>query len=202
MIWGTLLATPFAFTAFLFIPEYWSPPSLFNWAQRYGISIEDVVWSAAVGGIASALSEILFHDRLEQMRRIEEKVRRWKPLILAVIILVVLELLRPAHSIYNMMIAFCAASVYIAIIRRDLIGRMLRGATVFAVVYLLLFAWLLAVYTDFVPRYYNVKSLWGLYVAGIPLEEALFAFTGGAVWTVLYEYTQGYRSARPSGGPA
>jgi hypothetical protein len=192
MIWGSLLSTPFALTAFLFIPEYWSPPSLFNWAQRFGISIEDFLWSAAVGGIAAAVSEIIFHERLERMRSRGGKPR-YTPLILILAVVVVLELLRPAESIYNMMIAFTAGSALMAWQRPDLIGRMLRGAAIFAGVYLLLFAYFLALYRDFVPRYYNTEHLLGLYVFGIPIEELLFAYTGGAVWSVMYEYMNSYR---------
>jgi hypothetical protein len=192
MLWGTALAAPFAFTSFLFIPEYWSPPSLFDLAMRYGVSIEDVVWSAAVGGIASVVSEVLFHDRLERMRAQPHK-RRYKPLLLIVAVFAVLELLYPAHSIYGLTIALAAGAAYMAIIRRDLAGRMLRGAAIFTATYLLLFAYFLAVYPEFIARYYNVAALWGVYVAGIPIEEPLFAFSGGAVWTVVYEYMQGYR---------
>jgi hypothetical protein len=54
MIWGSVLSAPFALAGFLFIPEYWNPPSLFDLDARFGIGIEDVIWSAAVGGIASA----------------------------------------------------------------------------------------------------------------------------------------------------
>jgi hypothetical protein len=192
MLWGTLLAAPFAFTGFLFIPEYWSPPSLFDLAQRFGISIEDVVWSGAVGGIASSVSEILFHERLQQMRE-RSGQRRFGPLFVMLGVFVVLELLRPADSIYNMIIAFASGAVLIGIMRRDLIGRMLRGATIFAVVYLMLFVWFLSLYPEFIPRYYNTARLLGIYILGVPVEEPLFAFSGGAVWTVFYEYVHAYR---------
>ena len=198
MVWGSLLSTPFALTAFLFIPEYWSPPSLFNWAQRYGISIEDVVWSAAVGGIASAVSEIAFHERLERVRTMAPKPR-YLPLVAVVALIVVLELMWPARSIYNAMIALAAGAALIAWIRRDLTGRMLRGAAIFAAVYMVLFVYFLAMYPDFIARYYNTAGLWGRYILGVPIEEPLFAYAGGAVWCVMYEYMQGYRlvSFRP-----
>jgi hypothetical protein len=192
MVWGSLIAAPFALTGFLFIPEYWSPPSLFDWAQRYGISVEDVLWSAAVGGIASSVSEILFHQRLERMRH-RSGQRRYGPLFLMAGVFIVLELFRPADSITNLIIAFVAGGVVIALMRRDLVGRMLRGATVFAVVYMLLFTWFLLLYPDFIARYYNTANLVGIYLLGVPVEEPLFAFTGGAVWTVFYEYVHAYR---------
>jgi hypothetical protein len=192
MLWGTLVAAPFALTSFLFIPEYWTPPSLFDLAARYGISIEDVVWSAAVGGIASSLSEILFRQRLERMRRRSGR-RRYGPLLVMVGLFIALEVARPALSIYNMILAFLAGAAMIAVVRRDLVGRMVRGAAIFAVVYLLLFVWLLSFFPEFITRYYNTAHLLGVYVLGVPVEEPVFAFTGGAVWTVLYEYVHSYR---------
>jgi hypothetical protein len=198
MVWGSLLAAPFAATGFLFIPEYWSPPSLFDLALRVGISIEDVVWSAAVGGIASGVSEIMFHQRLARMRAVVA-APRYKPLVVIVVIFVALELVWPAKSIYNMVVAFVVGAVVMAIVRRDLIGRMLRGAAVFTVVYALLFAYFLALYSEFIERYYNHANLLGISIAGIPIEELLFAYSGGAVWTVMYEFVHDYRleSVRP-----
>lgn len=54
----------------------------------------------------------------------------------------------------------------------------------------------LAFYPEFVRRYYNLPNLLGVYVRGVPIEEVLFAATGGAVWSVAYEYVYGYRLER------
>ena len=35
----------------LFVPEYWSPPSLFDLALRFGFDIESLIFAFAVGGI-------------------------------------------------------------------------------------------------------------------------------------------------------
>jgi hypothetical protein len=56
--WGSLIAAPMALTSLLFVPQYWSPPSLFNLDQKIRVGIEDVLWAAAVGGIASVVGEI------------------------------------------------------------------------------------------------------------------------------------------------
>src|ERR1700688_3696629 len=66
--WGSLIAAPMAFTSLLFVPQYWSPPSLFNLDQRIRVGIEDVLWAAAVGGIASVVGELLLKEGLATMR--------------------------------------------------------------------------------------------------------------------------------------
>jgi hypothetical protein len=70
---------------------------------------------------------------------------------------------------------------------------MLVGALSFTVLYFALFLIFLSLYPDFIQRYYNIPNLLGIYVVGIPIEELLFAATGGAIWSVAYEYVQGYR---------
>jgi hypothetical protein len=63
----------------------------------------------------------------------------------------------------------------------------------FTVLYFVLFLVVLALYPEFVRRYYTLKNLLGIRVLGVPLEELLFAASGGAVWSVAYEYVHGYR---------
>jgi hypothetical protein len=50
MVWASLFTTPFGLTEPLFVPEYWSPPSLFDLARTTGFDIESLVFSFAIGG--------------------------------------------------------------------------------------------------------------------------------------------------------
>jgi hypothetical protein len=70
---------------------------------------------------------------------------------------------------------------------------MLIGALSFTALYFVLFLIVLLLYPDFVNRFYNIPKLLAIYVRGVPIEELLFAGTGGAIWSVAYEYVQGYR---------
>jgi hypothetical protein len=54
MLWASLFTTPFGLTEPLFVPEYWSPPSLFDLACITGFDIR--VSSSALASAASALS--------------------------------------------------------------------------------------------------------------------------------------------------
>ena len=91
-------------------------------------------------------------------------------------------------------LAVCA--LVLAYLRRDLILLMLVSASSFTVLYFVLFLVVLAFYPEFVRRYYNLPNLLGIYVRGVPIEEVLLAATGGAVWSVAYEYVYGYRLER------
>src|SRR2546430_12250610 len=48
IIWGTAITTPLALTSFLFVPQYWTPPSLFDLDARFRVGIEDFLWAGAV----------------------------------------------------------------------------------------------------------------------------------------------------------
>jgi hypothetical protein len=190
--WGTLISAPLALTSILFIPQYWTPPSLFNLDQKIRVGIEDFLWAAAVGGIASVVAEILLKERLSVIRRAARK-RHFAPFVVVIVVFIALELWHSDKTIYNCIIAFAIGAIVIAVLRSDLIPTMLIGALSFTALYFVLFLIVLLLYPNFVKCFYNIPHLLGKYVLGVPIEELLFAGTGGAIWSVAYEYVQGYR---------
>jgi len=197
-LWGSVVSAPFALTSILFIPQYWTPPSLFNLDARYKVGMEDFLWAAAVGGIASVIGEIALEERLTRSRQ-EKRKRHYAPFLVLGILLVVLQLWHPGKTIYNMIAALSVCALVLLLLRPDLCWLQAIGAVTFTVLYWMLFELLLRLYPNFIPQFYTIKNLLGIYVLGVPIEELLFAASGGAVWSVAYEYLQGYR-LRTSGG--
>jgi len=192
MIWGTVITAPLALTSLLFVPQYWTPPSLFDLDARFRMGIEDFLWAGAVGGIASVVGEIFLKERLAARRK-QPRKKHYAPFIVMVVVFVILWLWHPDKNIYNTVIAFTACALVVAFLRRDLILTMFVGAGIFTLLYFALFLYFLALYPDFVERYYNLPNLLGIRLLRVPIEELLFAASGGAVWSVAYEYFQGYR---------
>jgi hypothetical protein len=190
--WGTLISAPLALTSILFIPQYWTPPSLFDLDQKIRVGIEDFLWAAAVGGIASVVAEILLKERLSVIRRAARK-RHFAPFLVVIVVFVALQLWHRDETIYNCIIAFAVGAIVIVLLRSDLIPTMVIGALSFTALYFVLFLIVLILYPQFVNRFYNIPHLLGIYVLKVPIEELLFAGTGGAIWSVAYEYVQGYR---------
>jgi Lycopene cyclase len=93
----------------------------------------------------------------------------------------------------NTIISFAAGALVLGYLRHDLIPLMLTSIASFTLLYFVLFLWVLFLYPEFVERFYNLPNLLGLYIHGVPIEELLFAATGGAIWSVAYEYVHGYR---------
>jgi len=190
--WGTLVATPMALTSLLFVPQYWTPPSLFNLDLKIRVGIEDFLWAAAVGGIASAVGEILLREKLAAIRRSRHK-RHYAPFVLIVVIFAALELWRRNKTMDNTIISFAIGALVLAYLRRNLIPLMIVSTVSFTALYFVLFSCVLLLYPEFVQRYYTLANLLGIYIRGVPIEELLFAATGGAIWSVAYEYLHGYR---------
>jgi hypothetical protein len=190
MRWGTLIATPMALTSILFVPQYWFPPSLFNLDDKIRVGIEDFLWAAAVGGIACVVGEILLKERLVTIRSCRRK-RHLTPFVAIVAVFIPLEFWHSNKTIYNTIIAFALGAVVIAFLRSDLVPSMLVGALSFTALYFFLFLCVLFLYPDFIHRFYNIPNLLKIYVLGVPIEELLFASTGGAIFSVAYEYLHG-----------
>lgn len=192
--WGTVVTAPLALTSFLFVPQYWMPPSLFNLDTHIRVGIEDFLWAGAVGGIASVVGEIVLKERLAARRKHRRK-KHIVPFAVMAVVFAICYAWHPQKNIYNTAIAFVACALVVAFLRSDLIPTMLVGAAVFTILYFLLFMFFLWLYPGFIERYYNLPNISGIRLLGVPIEELMFASTGGAVWSVAYEYFQGYRFA-------
>src|SRR3989344_7082167 len=73
-LWTSLLGL----TEPLFVPEYWSPPSLFDLALRTGFDLESLLFAFGVGGLAVVIYERVFPVRHEQMGTEEKHLPRHK----------------------------------------------------------------------------------------------------------------------------
>lgn len=151
MLWGTLIASPMALTSILFVPQYRTPASLFNLDQKIRVGIEDFLWAAAVGGIASIAGEILVKEKLAAIRRSRHK-RHYAPFVFVVALFVGLEFWRN-NTMDNTIISFAAGALVLAYLRRDLIPLMLTSTAVFTRLYFALFLWVLLLYPEFVKRF-------------------------------------------------
>lgn len=62
-LWTSLLG----FTEPLFVPEYWSPPSLFNLAIKTGFDLESLLFAFGIGGLAVVIYDRILHIRHEKI---------------------------------------------------------------------------------------------------------------------------------------
>ncbi len=176
----------------LFVPEYWSPPSLFNLALRTGFDIESFIFSFGIGGIAVVIYERIFRARHKQMTPHEQHLsrHRYHPLALlsAPVVFFFLLIAAPFNPLHSAIIAMVIGGLFIWYCRPDLKNKMLASAFIFLGIYFVYFLTLIAMYPGYVEQVWNLKAISGILVLGIPLEELLFAISFGFIWSSIYEH--------------
>ena len=190
MLTMSFLTMPLGFTEPIFVPEYWNPPSLFNLATNTGFDIESLIFSFAFGGIAAVLYEAVMN--VKHQRVYDRGVFHVFSITLPAVVFLGLYLFSSLNPIYSVIISGFVGSFVVMACRKDLIVPTVFGGLIFLTLYTLGFLIILFVYPGF-SSYWNVSALSGVFVFGIPLEELLFAFSMGMVWSTLYEHAMRLR---------
>ena len=192
MLRMSIFTTPLGLTEPLFVPEYWNPPSLFDLAQRTGFDIESLIFCFAIGGIATVLYEMITPVGHIPMGHNERHDPRHRFHLLAltspVLVFVPLVLVTSWNPIYPGIIAMLTGAMASLFCRPDLKWKIWVGGGIFLVLYFLFFKLLGVAYPGYVERVWTLQALSGVLLAGIPLEEYLFALTFGMMWSSLYEH--------------
>jgi len=191
MIWASVFTAPFGATEPLFVPSYWDPPSLFGLAQRTRFDLESFVFSFALGGVAAVLYNIATRIDSRQIPKDERDSHRHRFHYLAVAApFVTFPILYaiPWNPIYAGIGAMLAGAVTTVACRPDLTRKTLIGGGLFLAYYAVLFLGIQLTAPGYVERVWKVADLSGLGVAGIPIEELLFACGFGMYWSSVYEH--------------
>ena len=191
MWWTSLLMAPFGLTEPLFVPEYWNPPSLFELAQRTGFDIESIIFSFAIGGIGSVLYNIITRRRLEALQpedRHQTRGRWHRWALAAPFALFPLLYFLPWNVIYAAIAAMIAGAIAVAWCRPDLTPNSLAGGMLFLAIYTIFLLGLKWSAPGYIEKVWNLEALSGILIYGLPIEELLFGFAFGLVWTGMYEH--------------
>lgn len=197
MWWASVFMAPFGLTEPIFVPEYWSPPSLFELAQRTGFDIESIIFSFAIGGIAAVLYNIILHKRMEVLNHAERHQlrHRWHRFALAVpFVAFPILYLPPWNPIYAGIAAMVLGAVAAVLCRPDLKSATLLGGVLFLALYTIFLLGLKWSAPGYIEQVWNLKSLSGIEIYGLPIEELVFGFSFGLVWTGIYEHFTWQRS--------
>ena len=189
----TSFITMFAgFTEPLFVPEYWNPPSLFNLAAKTGFDIESFIFAFAVGGVGSVLYEFLTKEKHKKLSKHEKHKKTHRFHLLALlsmpVIFVLLIALTKLNPIYSAIIASFIGGISAILCRRDLKKKILIGGLSFLILYFIFFFIFNIIYPRTVQEIWNLSAISGVLIFGVPLEELLFAFTFGMLWSSYYEH--------------
>lgn len=186
--WTSLLGL----TEPLFVPAYWSPPSLFDLASKTGFDVESLIFSFGIGGLAVVLYEHIFRTQHAVMslggrHDLRHRFHFWA-LSSAPIIFVVLLIATKINPIYSAIIAMAGGGLFAWFCRPDLKKKMLVSALIFLGLYFIYFFTLIIAYPGYVQNVWKLKAISGILILGIPLEELMFALSFGFLWSSIYEH--------------
>lgn len=174
-------------------PGYWEPKTLFNVGTiTKGLAIEDIIFMFFIGGIATVLYEYCFHRRIAVQRG--NHPHHYRALVFALFVALLFLLFFPLNVMYTLIAFSFAGAMIIWIEREDLIWHSILGGVLLFAIYTFLFYTLNIFFPDFVMRAYHLNNVSGVLIAGIPLEELLYAFGFGMFWSPIYEYEHGARN--------
>lgn len=186
--WTALLGVTEPF----FVPLYWAPPSLFDLALRTGFDIESFLFSFGIGGIAVVLYGMFFKNHCVPVSAAERHRSRhryhWWAIVSAPVIFAVLFFATALNPIYSAIIAMAIGGVAAWRCRPDLKKKMATSALLFLGLYFVYFQMLIVLSPGYVEQVWNMEALSGVLIAGIPLEELLFAASFGFLWSSIYEH--------------
>lgn len=193
----SLLTAPVGLAEPLFVPSYWLPFTVFDLARQTRFDLESILFSFAVGGITAILYEsvwgksrkpVSLHE-IHQGRHRFHRLAVFSPIVLFGL----LYLFTPLNPIYSTIISLMIGAIITWFCRPDLLNAMITGSVLFvilySVVFLIGFVWL---FPGYVEAVWNLPSLSGILIAGVPIEELLFAFSLGAMWSSIYEHFNWY----------
>jgi hypothetical protein len=200
MLWASSLTMLFGLSEPLFVPAYWNPPSLFDLARRTGFDIESLLFCFAIGGLGIVIYDLIFKVEHEKMDWTERHHRRHRfhfwTLASPFILFPALYFLTDMNPIYVATISMFGGGLAALWCRPDLKVKIWVSGGLFTFFYFVYFIPLVLFVPGFVERVWVLPALSGIMVFGVPVEELLFAFTFGMLWSSYYEHLNWYRVKR------
>lgn len=191
MLVMSLFFAPFAFLDFWFLQDYWSPRTLFGTA----FGLETFLFAFLVGGIGAVIYEEFRGLKLVRTKREPSWILTGSSLLLLFDFLI-LRVFIGINSMYAVYVVFIFCAIFMYTVRRDQAVNLLASGLLSGIVGFFLYLIYLYFYPDVIRVWWRLENLSGILIAGIPLEELLFAFGFGMVAGPLYEVWQGYRLAK------
>ncbi len=201
MLWASLLTMPFGLTEPLFVPEYWHPPSLFDLAHRTGFDIESLIFCFGIGGLGIVLYDLVFKVDHEKMSVAERHHHRHRfhiwTLLSPVVLFPLFYFSTDWNPIYTSTLTMFLAGLAALWCRPDLKVKIWVGGLLFTLFYAVYFIPLSLLAPGYVEQVWTLSAISGYEIIGIPIEELVFAFTFGMLWSSYYEHLT-WRKLKPA----
>lgn len=144
------------------------------------------------------LYEVILKTKHRKMAKkdMQSKRHRFHKLILTspIITFLLLYFLTNLNPIHSASIAMFVGGILTIYCRPDLKKNILIGGILFLVFYFIFFLFFNLIYPGLVEQIWNLSAISGILILGVPLEELMFAFTFGLMWSSVYEHIMWYKA--------
>ncbi len=179
MLMASLVIMPLGLTEPVFMQSYWTPPSLFDLAGRYGVDIESLIFCFAIAGISVSVLKgwwgFILLPTTDPVRQPQINRRFWFTLATPFVLIPGVYWLWPGNPIYWSLIAMGGGALAAFWCFYEAIPKLMIAGLIFTAIYVIPFFLIEWVAPGYVERIWSLENLSGIALLGLPLEEYLFA---------------------------
>ncbi len=190
LLFSSLVLMPFGITEYVFIPDYWNPPTIFEALKPF--SVEAFIFCFFAGGVVAAAYKAVFGIRLKKCYDVN--IYRRIFYVLAFIFIFNFTGMFGYRIISAAVFGFFGGIAVIFIVRPDLKKHHLINSFFCSFFYIVLFFLFSFIDSSFF-YIWNVDFR----LLGFPIPEILWIFSFTAFWGFFYEYWFGYRLVMKKG---
>jgi hypothetical protein len=181
IVLSAVLAAPHALSSLLLVPHYWQPRSVFP----IGIAFEDILFMIGVGGMAWIFSASAVRSRLCVTLHPRRITNRYLSVLAGCAVVGFSMILVPSRWRMSAILLTMAVVVALAVVvRRELWPMAVSGFAFSGASYALAMIAGSLAWPEFMALFRS-ENLWGPEVAGVPLEEIVWAFLFGPFWALV-----------------
>jgi hypothetical protein len=175
---------------FWFLKDYWRRRTI----TGYPISIEDAIFSFAIGGIAYSIYKVFFN--MSVVAGHEQQPRGW--LVIAFLIIIILPLLTLTDllgisSIFSSTSSLFIIAVLTWILRPDLLKPSLISGILVVILFFFVYKGMQVIFPSAIEYWCMGCNPTDLRISGINIEELLWDFSWGLAGSIMVEAVTGNR---------
>ena len=172
---------------FWFLRDYWRRPTI----TGYPISIEDAIFSFAIGGIAYGIYKVFFNMSVAEGH---EQPRGWLVIAFLVIIILPLFILTDVfhvNSIFSSTVSLLLIAVLTWVMRPDLLKPSIASGILVLVLFFVVYKGMQVIFPSAIEYWCMGCNPSGLRISGINIEELLWDFSWGLAGGTMVEAITG-----------
>ena len=183
MIWASLVCGPAGpISQYWHMKDYWNPTHLISiQVGTWLFGIEDYLFAFAFGGLCFGLFDVFIRRTGREESITHDKYTYMKLFLLGSLVLIfmyVLVVWANMNSLYASVLIFIILSLILFVKRPEYVFPAVLTALIMGMyMWMAYWSFYFRIYSNLVGQWWKEGALTGIYLAGVPVEEVVWAFT-------------------------